>query len=104
MARPYPRGRRGSEYQRRRSRCAARSIDARRRSLTAMPGQSTLESAPDIVSQYFEADARRDTEAILSLFRKDAVVMDESRAWHGNAEIRAWRLGPVSKYDYTTTI
>jgi|tagenome__1003787_1003787.scaffolds.fasta_scaffold18240636_1 hypothetical protein len=69
-----------------------------------MPGQSTLESAPDIVSQYFEADARRDTEAILSLFRKDAVVMDESRAWHGNAEIRAWRLGPVSKYDYTTTI
>src|SRR3954449_4015270 len=37
-------------------------------------------------------------------FRKDAVVMDESRARHGNGEIGAWRLGPVSKYDYTTTI
>ena len=56
------------------------------------------------MSRYFEADTRRDTEAILSLFRDDAVVIDEGRAWRGSAEIRQWRLGPASKYEYTTTV
>jgi ketosteroid isomerase-like protein len=69
-----------------------------------MPDESTSESARDVVSRYFEADARRDTQAILSLFRDDAVVIDESRTWRGNAEIREWRLGPASKYEYTTTV
>jgi SnoaL-like domain len=73
-------------------------------SLTTMPDEATPESAPDVVSRYFEADARRDIEAVLSLFREDAVVTDESREWRGLAEIRQWRLGPVSKYEYTTTI
>ena len=69
-----------------------------------MPGETTPEGAPDVVSRYFEADARRDTEAILSLFTHDAVVIDEGHAWRGRAEIRDWRLGPASKYEYTTTV
>ena len=69
-----------------------------------MPDEPTPEAAHNVVSRYFEADARRDTEANLSLFRDDAVVTDESRAWRGHVEIREWRLGPASKYEYTTTV
>ena len=69
-----------------------------------MPDETAAERTPDVVSRYFEADACRDTEAILGLFAADAVVLDESRAWRGLAEIRDWRLGPASKYEYTTTI
>lgn len=56
------------------------------------------------MSRYFELDASRDDEAILTLFLADAVVIDEGREWRGRDEIRRWRLGPVSKYEYTTTI
>ena len=69
-----------------------------------MPDETAPERAPDVVSRYFEADARRDTDAILALFAADAVVVDERRAWRGSAEIRGWRLGPASKYEYTTAI
>ena len=72
--------------------------------LTTMPDESTPEPAPDIVSRYFEADKGRDIEATLSLFRDDAIVIDEGRAWRGSAEIRQWRLGPASTYEYTTTL
>ena len=56
------------------------------------------------MSRYFEFDASRDVEAILSLFLDDAVVIDEGREWRGRGEIRRWRLGPASKYEYTTTV
>jgi hypothetical protein len=56
------------------------------------------------VSRYFEFDASRDLEAILSLFVDDAVVIDEGSEWRGSGEIRRWRLGPASKYEYTTTV
>jgi ketosteroid isomerase-like protein len=69
-----------------------------------MPDESTPEPAEDVVSRYFEFDARRDVEAILSLFLDDAVVIDEGREWRGSGEIRRWRLGPASKYEYTTTV
>lgn len=69
-----------------------------------MPDESTPEPSQDVVARYFEADARRDVEAILSLFLDDAVVIDEGRVWRGSAEIRQWRLGPASKYEYTTTV
>jgi ketosteroid isomerase-like protein len=62
------------------------------------------EPAGDVVSRYFDVDASRDVEAILSLFRDDAVVIDEGCEWRGSDEIRRWRLGPVSKYEYTTTV
>jgi ketosteroid isomerase-like protein len=59
---------------------------------------------PAVVTRYFEADARRDIEAILSLFTDDAVVVDEGQTRRGSAEIRAWQVGPASKYTYTTEV
>jgi hypothetical protein len=56
------------------------------------------------VTRYFEADARRDVEAILALFTDDAVVVDERQTWSASAGIRAWQLGPASKYDYTVEV
>ena len=69
-----------------------------------MADESTSEPGRDVVSRYFEADARRDIEAILALFLDDAVVIDEGGEWRGTGEIREWRLGPVSKYEYTTAL
>jgi len=69
-----------------------------------MPDESAPESAEQVVSRYFELDASRETEAILSLFTDDAVVVDERSEWRGSGEIRQWRLGPASKYEYTTTL
>jgi hypothetical protein len=61
-------------------------------------------SAPVPVKRYFDADAGRDIEAILSLFTDDAVVLDEGRTWTGPAAIRAWQHGPASRYRYTTEV
>jgi uncharacterized protein (TIGR02246 family) len=60
--------------------------------------------AAQVVSRYFEADASRDVEATLTLFADDAMVTDEGGAWRGKSEIRDWRRGPASKYEYTTTV
>jgi hypothetical protein len=63
-----------------------------------------LQGSPQIVSRYFEADASRDHAAILALVTDDAIVADERREWRGKSEIGEWRLGPASKYEYTTTL
>ena len=39
--------------------------------------------APDVITRYFEADARRDIDAILALFLDDTVVVDEGATRHG---------------------
>ena len=59
---------------------------------------------PDVITRYFEADARRDTDAIVALFTEDAVVIDEGEDWHGISKIRAWREGPAARYEYTTEL
>jgi hypothetical protein len=56
------------------------------------------------VRRYFDADAGRDVEAILALFTDDALVLDEGQTWSGPAAIRAWQLGPASRYRYTTEV
>ena len=61
-------------------------------------------STPDVVKRYFYADAQRDIDAIVALFNDDATVIDEGREHRGGAEIRDWRTGPASQYDYTLTI
>jgi hypothetical protein len=63
-----------------------------------------MHEAPVVVSGYFELDARRDVDAIVALFSDDAVVVDERETHRGTAAIRAWRLGPASKYRYETEI
>ena len=62
------------------------------------------DSVPDAITDYFEADARRETDAILGLFTEDAEVIDEGGSWRGLDKIRAWREGPVAKYEYTTEL
>ncbi len=59
---------------------------------------------PDVISRYFEADARRDIDAIVALFADDALVVDEGETWRGISKIRAWREGPASRYRYTTEV
>jgi hypothetical protein len=63
-------------------------------------------SSPDapVITRYFEADARRDIDAIVALFTGEAVVIDEGQTYHGTAEIRGWREGAASKYQYTTEV
>jgi len=63
-------------------------------------GQGDLSS----VDRYFEADARRDIDAIVALFSDDAVVFDEGKTWSGREAIRAWQHGPASRYRYTTEV
>ena len=60
--------------------------------------------APHVVTRYFEADARRDIDAIVALFTDDAVVVDEGETRRGTSEIRDWQEGPASKYQYTTEV
>jgi len=57
-----------------------------------------------MISRYFERDADRDIDSIVSLFAEDATVIDEGEQRHGTAEIRAWQTGAASKYTYTTEI
>ena len=57
-----------------------------------------------MISRYFERDADRDIDSIVSLFAEDATVIDEGEERHGAAEIRAWQTGAASKYTYTTEI
>ena|SRR5947209_1546092 len=57
-----------------------------------------------VVTRYFEADARRDIDAIVALFTNEAVVVDEGQTYHGTAEIRSWQEGAASKYQYSTEV
>jgi uncharacterized protein (TIGR02246 family) len=61
-------------------------------------------AVPAVVTSYFEADARRDVDALVALFSDDAVVVDERQTWRGREQIRAWREGPASQYVYTTEV
>jgi hypothetical protein len=61
-------------------------------------------TVPDLISRYFDLDAERNVEAIVALFTSDATVVDESQTRNGTNEIRAWQLGPASKYEYTTEL
>ena len=57
-----------------------------------------------VITRYFEADARRDSDAIVALFTDEAVVIDEGQTYHGTAQIRGWQEGAASQYQYTTEV
>jgi hypothetical protein len=66
---------------------------------------STTALAPaGVIRRYFELDANRDIDSIVALFTDDAIVVDEGETRQGAAEIRAWQVGPASKYTYTTEV
>jgi ketosteroid isomerase-like protein len=57
-----------------------------------------------VITRYFAADARRDIDALVVLFTKEAVVVDEGQTYHGTSEIRGWQDGAASRYQYTTEV
>lgn len=57
-----------------------------------------------VITHYFEANALRDIDAMVALFSNEAVVVDEARTYHSLKEIRGWREGVASVYQYTTQI
>jgi ketosteroid isomerase-like protein len=57
-----------------------------------------------VITRYFEADVRRDIDAIVALFTDEAVVVDEGQTYHGSAQIRGWQEGAASRYRYTTEV
>jgi hypothetical protein len=59
---------------------------------------------PEVISRYFELDPKHDIDSIVALFADHATVVDEGEARQGTAAIRAWRVGPASKYTYTTEV
>jgi ketosteroid isomerase-like protein len=61
-------------------------------------------AVPDAVRRYFDADSRRDIDAIVALFTPDAVVVDEGQTRRGTTEIRNWQEGPASRYQYATEV
>jgi hypothetical protein len=65
---------------------------------------NTALAPADVIRRYFELDADRDIESIVALFSDDAIVVDEGETRHGTAEIRAWQVGPASRYTYTTEV
>ena len=65
---------------------------------------NTALAPADVIRRYFELDAHRDIESIVALFSDDAIVVDEGQTRHGTEEIRAWQVGPASKYTYTTEV
>jgi hypothetical protein len=65
---------------------------------------STALDPAALIRRYFELDADRDIDSIVALFSADATVVDEGETRHGIAGIRAWQIGPASKYTYTTQI
>lgn len=61
-------------------------------------------AVPKVVTRYFEADARRDIDALVALFADDAVVIDEGKTRRGATEIRGWQTGAASEFEYTTEV
>jgi hypothetical protein len=57
-----------------------------------------------MISWYFERDADRDIDSIVSLFAEDATVIDEGEERHGTAEIRAWQTGDTTEITGTEAL
>jgi hypothetical protein len=73
-------------------------------SSTNGPAGDPLAGVPDVIRHYFELDASRAIDSIVSLFDDDATVIDEGQTRNGKSEIRGWQTGPASKYTYTTEV
>jgi ketosteroid isomerase-like protein len=65
---------------------------------------NTAFAPADVIRRYFDLDSNRDIESIVALFSDEAIVVDEGETRHGTEEIRAWQVGPASKYTYTTEV
>ena len=68
------------------------------------PAQDSTPSLPPVISTYLAASNRRDTDAIVSCFSDDALVLDEDKRWRGKAAIRQWRDSIATAYEYTVQV
>ena len=59
---------------------------------------------PPIISRYFTAADDGDIDALVGCFTPDAVVIDEGMSRCGYAEIRQWREGVATAYEYTLEV
>jgi ketosteroid isomerase-like protein len=64
----------------------------------------SADTVPRVVERYVAAQAARNFDTLVELFTDDAVVIDEGKTWRGKQEIRAWREGVASTYQYTTEL
>jgi ketosteroid isomerase-like protein len=56
---------------------------------------------PKLVADYFAAENRGDTEALLQCFIDHALVRDEGRTIEGAGAIKQWMLDAKKKYQHT---
>jgi ketosteroid isomerase-like protein len=64
----------------------------------------TSETLPPVVAQYLLASAQRDVDAIVACFSDGATVVDEGKHWSGATEIRQWREGVDTAFQYTSSV
>ena len=55
---------------------------------------------PSPIQSYFDADNRRDGEALIHAFAPDAVVADEGQSYAGHQAIDAWWRAVKAKYQH----
>jgi hypothetical protein len=58
---------------------------------------------PDVIRRYLEAHDRRDTDAALSAFARDAHVLDDGHEYRGLDAIRDWLARASTQSTYTRT-
>jgi ketosteroid isomerase-like protein len=56
---------------------------------------------PHIIAEYFDADRKRDAEAVSDCFADGAVVKDEGHSYAGRDAIRRWKADSSMKYTYS---
>lgn len=63
----------------------------------------TTPTIPAIVSDYFTAANRHDTDAVVRCFSPDATVHDDGHYHHGHAAIGSWTAASSLQYQATIT-
>ena len=65
---------------------------------------STEPDVPAVIDRYLRAHDRRDTDAALSTFAANAMVVDDGRRSVGGDRIREWLANASTQFSYTRTL
>ena len=60
-----------------------------------------LEVLPEAIRTYLTAHQAREIDLAVSLYTRDATVVDEGHTYRGHDEIRDWLQRSASEYTYT---
>ena len=80
------------------------SSPCRTRQTVRMDEGTPATPLPSVIGRYFDAHDRRDTDAALSAFARDATVGDDGREYSGLEEIREWIAAASTQFTYTRTL